>query len=193
MSKYSKLFHFEWIDNQPKTRLVQQNQGPMLCCIFGWLFILEIWKFVQKKNHFRPLAYLPIHNVIGYGSEPSGYGDDDVLPDLTPFLILGIAILGLSLLFPTAVHIENVGPGTGTGTGTGGLFGMGRKRRYADEGNRFPVKIEYVTRKNIFGLEMMVKSGIEKIFLKRTPCHFYHWICTFFQNTSLPFLWGKFI
>ena len=74
-----------------------------------------------------------IHNIIGYGSEPSGYGDDDVLPDLTPFLILGIAILGLSLLFPTAVHIENVGPGTGTGTGTGGLF-MGRKRRYADEG-----------------------------------------------------------
>ena len=77
-----------------------------------------------------------IHNIIGYGSEPSGYGDDDALPDLTPFLILGIAILGLSLLFPTAVHIQNVGPGTGTGTGAGGLLGMGRKRRYADEGNR---------------------------------------------------------
>ena len=29
-----------------------------------------------------------------------------------------------------------MGPSTGTGTGTGGLF-MGRKRRYADEGNRF--------------------------------------------------------
>ena len=78
---------------------------------------------------------LLIHNIIGYGSEPSGYGDDDALPDLTPFLILGIAILGLSLLFPTAVHIQNVGPITGTGTGTGGILGMGRKRRYVDEGN----------------------------------------------------------
>ena len=29
-----------------------------------------------------------------------------------------------------------------------------------------PVKIEYVTKNNIFGLKMMVKSGLEKIFLK---------------------------
>ena len=86
----------------------------------------------ENKSFKTPCLFL--HNIIGYGTEPSGYGDDDVLPDLTPFLILGIAILGLSLLFPTSVHIQNVGPGTGTGTG--GIFAgqIFRKRRYADEG-----------------------------------------------------------
>ena len=29
-----------------------------------------------------------------------------------------------------------------------------------------PVKIEYVTKNNIFGLKMMMKSGLEKIILK---------------------------
>ena len=100
-------------------------------------FSIENMKVCSENKPFKTPC-LFIHNIIGYGSEPSGYGDDDALPDLTPFLILGIAILGLSLLFPTAVHIQNVGPGTGTGTG-GGIFGgmvPGRKRRYADEGNR---------------------------------------------------------
>ena len=30
----------------------------------------------------------------------------------------------------------------------------------------FPVKMEYVTKINIFGLKMMMKSGLEKIILK---------------------------
>ena len=30
----------------------------------------------------------------------------------------------------------------------------------------FPIKIEDVTESNIFGLKMMVKSGLEKTFLK---------------------------
>jgi hypothetical protein len=34
-----------------------------------------------------------------------------------------------------------------------------------------PVKIEYVTKNNIFGLKMMVKSGLEKIFLKFLYAH----------------------
>ena len=29
-----------------------------------------------------------------------------------------------------------------------------------------PVKMEYVTKNNIFGLKMMMKSGLEKIILK---------------------------
>ena len=35
----------------------------------------------------------------------------------------------------------------------------------------YPVNIEYVTKNNIFGLKMMVKSGIAKIFLKFLPAH----------------------
>ena len=100
---------------------------------FGHFFIENMKVCSENKSFKTPCLFL--HNIIGYGTEPSGYGDDDVLPNITPFLILGIAILGLSLLFPTSVHIENVGPITGTGTGTGGLL-MGRKRRYADEGNK---------------------------------------------------------
>ena len=34
-----------------------------------------------------------------------------------------------------------------------------------------PVKIEYVTKNNIFGLKMMVKSGLGKIFLKFLHAH----------------------
>ena len=34
-----------------------------------------------------------------------------------------------------------------------------------------PVKIEYVMKNNIFGLKMMVKSGLEKIFLKFLHAH----------------------
>ena len=100
---------------------------------FGNFFIENMKGCSENKSFKTPCLFL--HNIIGYGTEPSGYGDDDVLPDLTPFLILGIAILGLSLLFPTSVHIPNVGPGTGTGTG-GGIFAgqIFRKRRYADEG-----------------------------------------------------------
>ena len=40
-----------------------------------------------------------------------------------------------------------------------------------------PVKIEYVTKNNIFGLKMMMKSGLEKIFLNssmRSPCYLYY-------------------
>jgi len=59
----------------------------------------------------------------GYGNEPSGYGDDDLgLPDFTPMIILMIALIGLSLLFPTYVNINP--PEVDTTTG--------RKRRYAD-------------------------------------------------------------
>ena len=43
------------IKNQPKTRFVLQNQGPLLCCIFGWLFILKMRNVVQKINNFNPL------------------------------------------------------------------------------------------------------------------------------------------
>ena len=32
------------------------------------------------------------------------------------------------------------------------------------------LKMEYVSKINIFGLNMMVKSGLEKIFFKNPPC-----------------------
>ena len=44
-----------------------------------------------------------------------------------------------------------------------------------------PVKIEYVTKNNIFGLKMMMKSGLEKIILK-----FFHAQAIFYQM-NLPY------
>ena len=37
-----------------------------------------------------------------------------------------------------------------------------------------PVKIEYVTKNNIFGLKMIVKSGQEKMFLKFLHATIHH-------------------
>ena len=51
-------------------------------------------------------------------------------PDFTPMIILSIALLGLSLLFPTTVNIEPT-PVNQPGQNNG----MGRKRRYADYGD----------------------------------------------------------
>ena len=59
----------------------------------------------------------------------------------------------------------------------------------------YPVKMEYGSKYNIFGLKMM-KSGLEKIFLKffhaqslfQKVC-FYYWICTFEHKST--FLWSK--
>ena len=34
----------------------------------------------------------------------------------------------------------------------------------------YVLKMEYVSKINIFGLNMMVKSGLEKIFLEIPPC-----------------------
>ena len=54
-----------------------------------------------------------------------------------------------------------------------------------------PVKMEYGWNFSISGLKKMVKSGLKKYFWNssmRSPCHFYYWICTFDQNSSI--LWG---
>ena len=41
----------------------------------------------------------------------------------------------------------------------------------------FTLKMEFVSKNTIFGLKMMVKSGLEQFILK--SLHFYYWICDF--------------
>ena len=46
----------------------------------------------------------------------------------------------------------------------------------------YVLKMEYVYKINIFGLKMMMKSGLEKIFWNpsmREDGYFYYWICDF--------------
>jgi len=52
-------------------------------------------------------------------------------PDITPYIIACLALVGLSLLFPTFVRIQGVTPMGGAGNGMMGM--MGRKKRYAEE------------------------------------------------------------
>ena len=88
---------------------------------------------------FKTQCVLNFINILGYGAEPTDYnsqaiynGQEDSLPDLTPFLIISIVILGLSLLFPTDVFIPDSGS---------------RKRRYADEGNKKSINCAYFVHK----------------------------------------------
>ena len=73
-------------------------------------------------------------NILGYGAQPTGYGEEESFPDLTPFLTLSLVILGLSLLFPAIVTITDVNSDTDNTDGMVAMDGK-RKRRYADEGN----------------------------------------------------------
>ena len=58
----------------------------------------------------------------------------------------------------------------------------------------FTLKMESVTKNTIFGLEMMVESGIEKLFWNpsmREDSYFHYWICDFghfyeVRESSLP-------
>jgi hypothetical protein len=74
-------------------------------------------------------------NILGYGPAPTGYGEEDSFPDLTPFLALSLVILGLSLLFPAIITITDINSPTDDTNGMVAMNG-GRKRRYADEGNK---------------------------------------------------------
>ena len=74
-------------------------------------------------------------NILGYGAQPTGYGEEESFPDLTPFLTLSLVILGLSLLFPAIVTITDVNSDTDNTDGMVAMDGGKRKRRYADEGN----------------------------------------------------------
>ena len=60
----------------------------------------------------------------------------------------------------------------------------------------YVLKMEYVYKINIFALKMMMKSGLEKIFLKFLHAQslfseslFYYWTCTFEHKST--FLWSK--
>ena len=79
---------------------------------------------------------LNFDNILGYGAAPTGYGEEDSFPDLTPFLTLSLVILGLSLLFPAIVTITDVNSDTDNTDGMVAMDGGKRKRRYADEGNK---------------------------------------------------------
>ena len=83
---------------------------------------------------FKTQCVLNFINILGYGAQPTGYGEEESFPDLTPFLTLSLVILGLSLLFPAIVTITDVNSDTDNTDGMVAMDGK-RKRRYADEGN----------------------------------------------------------
>ena len=58
------------------------------------------------------LFQLNFINILGYGAQPTGYGEEDSFPDLTPFLALSLVILGLSLLFPAIITITDINSNT---------------------------------------------------------------------------------
>ena len=85
-------------------------------------------------------------NILGYGAQPTGYGEEDSFPDLTPFLALSLVILGLSLLFPAIITITDINSNTSNNNGMVAMNG-GRKRRYADEGNKKSMNCAYFVHK----------------------------------------------
>lgn len=92
----------------------------------------------------------------GYGNEPSGYGDEAEF-DLAPLIIVLLGIVGLSLLYPTHVHILPPTPASNV---------LGRKRRDSqndmDQKTSFQRALEIYNHLNA-ALEPVDKNCVEKI------------------------------
>jgi hypothetical protein len=114
----------------------------------------------------------------GYDSPSTGYGcgdgygrqgceEEDSFPDLTPFLALSLVILGLSLLFPAILTIDNVNTNTNNNNMMMTMPAGKRKRRFADEDqasrtNFVGRSIEIYNHLNA-ALEPVDKNCVEKI------------------------------
>lgn len=83
----------------------------------------------------------------GYAAEPTGYGevDDGGFPDLTPIIIGVLALVGLSLLFPTFVSISSVR----------------RKRSTAEESNPMTEVVDRVS--DIYNAVVTSEGCMERI------------------------------